>query len=55
MHVLSNVRRGWFDVLRRSCGVLICFGSCVVSFVQRRIVVVSLGVLIQAVILFCVV
>ena len=55
MHVLLNVSRVWFGVFRRFCGVLVCSGSRVVSFVEWRIVVVSLGVLIQVVMLVCVV
>ena len=55
MSVLLNVSRGWFGVFRRFSGVFVCSGSCVVSFVEWRIVVVSLGVLIQVVILVCVV
>ena len=45
MHVLLNVSRVWFGVFRRFCGVLVCSSSGVVSFVEWRIAVVSLGVL----------
>ena len=55
MHVLLNVSRVWFGVIRRFGGVLVCSSSGVVSFVEWRIVVVSLGVLIQVVIFVCVV